>query len=62
MWSGVPASRRRRIGVQGLTDRNRRPYRHANQLPMAVEKAIVRLKKDYPSWGAPKIREPLKQR
>jgi putative transposase len=54
--------RYRRIGVQGLTDRSRRPYRHANQLPMAVEKAIVRLKKDYPSWGAPKIRERLKQR
>ncbi len=28
---------------------------------MVVEKAIVRLKKDYPSWGAPKIRERLKQ-
>jgi putative transposase len=54
--------RYRRIGVQGLTDRSRRPYRHANQLPMAVEKAIVRLKKDYPNWGAPKIRERLKQK
>jgi putative transposase len=49
-------------GVRGLSDRSRRPYRHANQLPMAVEKAIVRLKKDYASWGAPKIRERLKQR
>ena len=29
---------------------------------MAVEKAIVRLKKEYPSWGAPKLRERLKQR
>ena len=29
-------------GVEGLTDRSRRPYRHANQLPMAVEKLIVR--------------------
>ncbi len=29
---------------------------------MVVEKAIVRLKKDYPSWGAPKIRERLKQK
>ena len=28
----------------------------------SVEKAIVRLKKDYPSWGAPKIRERLKQK
>ena len=29
---------------------------------MVVEKAIVRLKKDYPSWGAPKLRERLKQK
>jgi putative transposase len=49
-------------GVRGLTDRSRRPYRHANQLPMAVEKTIVRLKKEYPTWGAPKIRERLRQR
>jgi putative transposase len=50
------------VGLHGLTDRSRRPYRHANQLPMAVEKAIVRLKKEYPAWGAPKIRERLKHR
>ncbi len=29
---------------------------------MAVEKSIVRLKKDYPTWGAPKIRERLKKK
>jgi putative transposase len=50
------------VGAHGLTDRSRRPYRHANQLPVVVEKSIVRLKKEYPSWGAPKIRERLKQR
>ena len=44
--------RYREIGAKGLTDRSRRPHRHANQLPTVVEKAIVRLKKDYPSWGA----------
>jgi putative transposase len=49
-------------GVRGLTDRSRRPFRHANQLPAAVEKSIVRLKREYPSWGAPKIREKLKDR
>jgi hypothetical protein len=30
-------------GVHGLTDRSRRPYRHANQLPLVLEKQIVRL-------------------
>lgn len=49
-------------GVHGLTDRSRRPYRHANQLPVVIETQIVRLKKDYPDWGAPKIREKLRAR
>jgi putative transposase len=49
-------------GVEGLTDRSRRPYRHANQLPMAVEKLIVALKREYVDWGAPKIRERLRKR
>src|ERR1700726_2110406 len=47
------------IGLEGLTDRSRRPYRHANQLPFQIETQIVRLKQDKPSWGAPKIREKL---
>ena len=46
-------------GLEGLTDRSRRPYRHANQLPFQIETRIVRLKQDKPSWGAPKIREKL---
>src|SRR2546428_645099 len=39
-------------GLEGLTDRSRRPYRHANQLPFQIEKLIVRLKRERPSWGA----------
>ena len=46
-------------GVEGLTDRSRRPYRQANQLPFQVEGLIVSLKKEKPNWGAPKIRERL---
>jgi putative transposase len=49
-------------GLQGLTDRSRRPYRHANRLPQAVEDWILRLKREYPAWGAPKIRERLRRR
>jgi len=48
-------------GVIGLTDRSRRPYRHANQLPVQVETLIVRLRREHPSWGAPKIREKLRR-
>ena len=49
-------------GIEGLTDRSRRPQRYANQLPEAIEKLIVRLKREYPTWGAPKIRERLRRR
>ena len=49
-------------GIRGLTDRSRRPHRYANRLPVAIEKLIVRLKKEYPSWGAPKLRERLRGR
>src|ERR671911_277348 len=51
--------RYRDCGVEGLTDRSRRPYRHANQLPVQIETLIVRLKREKPAWGAPKIRERL---
>jgi putative transposase len=51
--------RYRDCGVEGLTDRSRRPYRHANQLPFQIETLIVRLKREKPAWGAPKIRERL---
>jgi len=54
--------RYKEAGLDGLTDRSRRPYRQANQLPLQVEKLIVALKKEQPTWGAPKIRERLKGR
>src|SRR5580693_468822 len=33
------------IGLVGLTDRSRRPYRQANQLPFQIEARIVSLKR-----------------
>lgn len=55
-------NRYRDCGVDGLTDRSRRPYRHANRLPMQIEKLIVKIKREYPHWGAPKIRQKLRTR
>jgi len=46
-------------GLEGLKNRSRRPYRHANQIPFQIEREILNLKKERPSWGAPKIREKL---
>jgi transposase InsO family protein len=51
--------RYKECGVEAFTDRSRRPYRIANQLPFQVESLIVQLKKEFPNWGAPKIRERL---
>src|SRR5690349_3051164 len=48
-------------GLTALTDRSRRPYRQANRLPPQLEAVIVRLKREYPGWGAPKIREKLRR-
>jgi putative transposase len=48
-------------GLEGLKDRSRRPYRQANQLPFQLESLILRLKRQRPSWGAPKIREKIRR-
>jgi transposase-like protein len=44
-------------GLDGLSDRTRRPFRYANQLPEQVEAAIVAARREKPHWGARKIRE-----
>jgi putative transposase len=54
-------SRYKGCGLQGLTDRSRRPYRHANRLPFQIEKLIVQLRREHPTWGAPKIREKIRR-
>jgi hypothetical protein len=49
-------------GVEGLTDRSRRPYRYAHQLPFQVENFILNVKREHTTWGARKIRERLIRR
>ncbi|MBU6461069.1 MAG: helix-turn-helix domain-containing protein [Proteobacteria bacterium] len=41
-------------GLEAFSDRSRRPYRQANQLPFQVEKLILRLKAEKPHWGGSK--------
>lgn len=50
-------NRYKECGIEALCDRTRRPVRFGNQLPFQVEQMVVTLKKDKPSFGAPKIRE-----
>lgn len=47
------------FGLRGLEDRARSPYRHPNKLSFQLERAILRIKQEYTTWGAPKIREKL---
>jgi transposase len=42
------------LGLEGLLDRTRRAYRHANRLPFQVERTIVTLRREHL-----KIREKL---
>jgi putative transposase len=46
-------------GLSALQDRSRRPYRQANRLPFQIERSILGLKREHPSWGAPKIHAKL---
>jgi transposase InsO family protein len=54
--------RYKKSGSEALTDRSKRPWRYANQLPPQLEAQIVGLKRDKPHWGARKIRELLVKR
>lgn len=55
-------NRYQNVGAFATVDRSRKPHRFGNQLPEQIERSIVRLKKDKPTWGAPKIRELLVRR
>ena len=55
-------SRYKDCGLEGLTDRSRRPYRQGCRLPFQIENLILQLKRDHPSWGAPKIREKIRRK
>jgi putative transposase len=52
-------NRYKNLGLDGLLDRSRRPYRQANKLPFQLERTIVALRQEHPTWGAVKIREKL---
>jgi len=55
-------NRYRQDGARGLYNRSRAPQKHPNHLPFEIEQLIVRLKKEKPKWGAPKIRELIKNK
>jgi len=52
-------NRYQNTGAYALVDRSRKPHRFANQLPEQLERTLLKLKRQKPYWGAPKIRELL---
>src|ERR1700757_209915 len=54
--------RYKECGIQGLTDRSRRPHHYAHKQPFQVENYILNVKREHASWGARKIRERLIRR
>jgi putative transposase len=36
-------------GLEGLTDRSRRPYRQGCQLPFHIEQLVLQVKREHPS-------------
>lgn len=50
-------NRYKECGIEGLCDRTRRPAHFGNQLPFQIEQQILNLKREKPTFGAPKIRE-----
>lgn len=46
-------------GLDALHDRSRRPYRHASRLHFQIERRILGIKHEHPSWYAPKVRDKL---
>lgn len=48
-----------KFGQEAFLEQKRTPYRYANKLPVQIEIMILDLKKEYPHWGAPKIREKI---
>lgn len=55
-------NRYQNVGHKAFVDRPRTPHRFANQLPEQIERTILKLKKERPHFGAPKIRELVSRR
>jgi transposase InsO family protein len=43
------------LGPEGLRDQSRSPHSHPNETSEAVQAALLRVRKAYPSWGSKKL-------
>ncbi len=54
-------NRYQECGIQGLTDRSRRPYRYGQQLPFQVENYILNVKREHSTGELVRSRAPDSQ-
>ena len=48
-------------GIEALHNRSRAPHSHPHEISPQVKEAILKIKKRFPKWGAPKISTRLKR-
>ena len=51
--------RYKQMGQEALVEQKRTPNRFANKTPVEIEALILNVKREYKTWGAPKIREKI---
>lgn len=49
-------------GDAGLADASRAPHSHPNQTPAEIEAAVLRLRREHPTWGSKKLLALLERR
>ena len=47
---------------EGFQDHSRAPHHHPNQVPPEIERAVVAMREEYPTWGPKKILPKLRER
>jgi transposase InsO family protein len=53
--------RYRQGGLESLPDRSRAPHSHPHEMSAQLKESILKIKKRFPKWGAPKIRSRLER-
>jgi len=54
-------SRYQQFGIKALSDLSRAPHNHPNAISPQIQQAMLSIKKEFPRWGAPKIRNCLER-
>lgn len=51
-----------KTGFEGIRDQSKLPKTRPNQTEIAIERSIIKVRSEHPTWGAPKIKAYLEKR